>query len=62
MMMYAVTFAIPTITIIATDVAIYFKVTLPALPPRLAQMKAIQHSDIRMSVTKHDERRMERVN
>merc|ERR1712080_328440 len=47
-MMYSIVVAIPTITIIATDIAIYFK------------MSSIQKADVRMSVTVVDERKMEK--
>jgi len=47
-MMYIVMFTIPTITIIATDIAIYFK------------MKEMQQDNKRISVRKEDERRAEK--
>jgi len=47
-MMYIVVFTIPTITIIATDIAMYFK------------MKEMQEDSKRLSIRKEDERRAEK--
>jgi len=48
MMMYIMVFSVPAITIIATDIAIYFK------------MKKMQQEDKRLSVRKENERRTEK--
>ena len=69
-MLYSVAFTIPFITMLATDVAIYFKVILLRywsverinnnyVPLKMQSMKT---QDVRMSVTKEEERQMERVN
>merc|ERR1712032_390223 len=47
-MLYSVAFTIPLITMVVTDIAIYFK------------MRSLQNQDVRMSVTKAEERQMER--
>ena len=62
-LMYAVVFAIPTITILATDIAIYLKVVrvFNPFPNICLQLKAMQNADVRMSITTTDEREMEKV-
>ena len=61
--MYAVVFAIPTFTILATDIAIYLKVVrvFNLFPNSCLQLKAMQKADVRMSITTTDEREMEKV-
>ena len=62
-LMYGVVFAIPTITILATDIAIYLKVVnvLNYFLNFWLQLKAMQNADVRMSITTTDEREMEKV-
>ena len=72
-MMYIVVFTIPTITIIATDIAMYFKVrvsfTIALWTTILGlwfistsfQMKEMQEDSKRLSIRKEDERRAEKV-
>ena len=61
--MYAVVFAIPTFTILATDIAIYLKVVrvFNLFPNYCLQLKAMQKADVRMSITTTDEREIEKV-
>ena len=69
-MLYSVAFTIPFITMLATDVAIYFKVILQrdwyiSLTNNnydQLKMQSMKTQDVRMSVTKEEERQMERVN
>ena len=64
MMMYIMVFSVPAITIIATDIAIYFKVknvNKHISIISLSQMKKMQQEDKRLSVRKENERRTEKV-
>ena len=64
MMMYIMVFSVPAITIIATDIAIYFKVKNVNKHISiifLSQMKKMQQEDKRLSVRKENERRTEKV-
>ena len=64
MMMYIMVFSVPAITIIATDIAIYFKVNNVNKHTSiisLSQMKKMQQEDKRLSVRKENERRTEKV-
>ena len=65
MMMYIMVFSVPAITIIATDIAIYFKVKKNENNHisiiSLSKMKKMQQEDKRLSVRKENERRTEKV-
>ena len=64
MMMYIMVFSVPAITIIATDIAIYFKVKQMRTSISiicLSQMRKMQQEDKRLSVRKENERRTEKV-